>query len=103
MKLIPVLALLLAAGNTATADNAIDLDCDALAARLVAQLHSDGLLREGADSQARAASIGRQLCQGAEQTARSQHAVESENTIRNWLLEDSSRKAGNKRLRNFKR
>lgn len=82
---------------------AIDLQCEALAEKMVNRLVEEGLLVQATDKRERALAISLESCAGAQQVAQQQQAVERQFFIKNWLFEKTGGKPGNKRLKNFKR
>ena len=86
-----------------TPAQAIDLDCETLATKMVERLSSEGLLVTGEGGQQRARSIAMSSCATAENSAQLQLEESRKSWVKNWLLEDTGGKPGNKRLKNLKR
>ena len=83
---------------------AIDLQCEELAKRMIERFTAEGLLASSTgDAQPRARAIGLELCTGAQATAEQQHAQDKQEALDNWFLEATGDKPGNKRLKNLKR
>jgi hypothetical protein len=84
--------------------DAIDLQCEELAKRMIERLTAEGLLVSTAeDAQQRARAIGLELCTGAQATAEQQHEQDKQQALDNWFLEATGGKPGNKRLKDLKR
>jgi hypothetical protein len=100
-----LLALLLFLGTGLTAHAGdIDLQCEALAGKLIGRLADEGLLAStGKDAQQRARAIGMELCTGAQATAEQQHEAVEKQRQDNWFFDAKGDKPGNKRLKNLKR
>jgi len=100
-----LLALLLFLGPALTAHAGdIDLQCEALAGKLIGRLADEGLLAStGKDAQQRARAIGMELCTGAQATAEQQHEAVEKQRQDNWFFDAKGDKPGNKRLKNLKR
>ena len=100
---IPGCLLLLTAGAPVHAD-AIDLQCEELAKRMIERLTAEGLLASSDEAaQQRARAIGLELCTGAQATAEQQHEKDKQQALDNWFLEATGGKPGNKRLKDLKR
>lgn len=82
---------------------AIDLDCEALAAKMVERLASEGLIIKEQGGKQRARGIAMSSCMTAENSAQLQLEETRKSWVKNWLLEDTGGKPGNKRLKNLKR
>lgn len=81
---------------------AINLECNELANKMVAQLLAEGLLNSPQQSQERAREISTELCQGVQQSAESQHQKAQTSALQNWIFENRPDKPGNKRLKRLK-
>ena len=103
MKRLFLLACLFSVSISATAAEGIELDCDRLANDLIWQLGKEGLLQDKEDAGPRARKIVMTSCMTAEVSAQQQLKENKESWLKNWLLEDTGGKPGNKRLRNLKK
>jgi hypothetical protein len=100
---LPVCLLLLAVCPPLQAE-AIDLQCEELAKRMIERLTAEGLLASSSEeAQQRARAIGLELCTGAQATAEEQHEQDKQKALDNWFLEATGDKPGNKRLKDLKR
>ena len=81
----------------------IDLECEALAEKMIERLSAEGLLTQEAGDGQRARQIGMELCSGAEASAQEQHEVGKQEALEHWFWQDKPDKPGNKRLKNLKR
>jgi hypothetical protein len=98
-----IFLLLLGAALAAHAGD-IDLQCEALAVKLIGRLTDEGLLTTtGKDAQPRARAIVVELCTGTQATAEQQHEAAEKQSLDNWFFKNSSDKPGNIRLKNLKR
>jgi len=80
----------------------INLECDALANKMVTRLVEEGLLLSAEKNQLRARAISAELCQGVQKTAESQHKEAQTSALQNWIFENRPDKPGNKRLKRLK-
>lgn len=100
---LPGCLLLLAVATPVHAE-AINLQCEELANRMIERLTAAGLLASSVeDAQQRARAIGLELCTGAQATAEQQHEQDKQKALDNWFLEAPGDKPGNKRLKDLKR
>jgi len=98
-----VIASILLLSSVSVVAEPIDLQCEALAVKMVKRLAADGLLNNAENVQQRATDISIELCTGVEKTAQIQAEADKENALKNWLLNNTGGKPGNKRLKNLKR
>lgn len=103
MKYSSVMICVLALNSVSVAAETIDLQCEALAVKMVERLAADGLLTGADNARQRATDISLELCAGVEQTAQIQHEEDKQNALKNWLFNNTGGKPGNKRLKNLKR
>ena len=82
--------------------SAIDLQCEALAEKMVNRLVEEGLLVQAANKRERALAISLESCDGAQKVAQQQQEVEKQFFIKNWLFENTGGKPGNQRLKKLK-
>jgi hypothetical protein len=99
---LPGCLLLLAVATPVHAE-AIDLQCEELANRMIERLTAAGLGLICRGRAARARAIGLELCTGAQATAEQQHEQDKQKALDNWFLEAPGDKPGNKRLKDLKR
>jgi len=102
IKRIVVLLLMVGFIPSAHAGD-INLGCENLARTMVKRLASEGLLLEEKNSEQRAVDIALSSCMTAESSAQHQLKESKKSWLKNWLLEDTGGKPGNKRLKNLKR
>jgi len=102
MKVVCLSAVLLLCPMALNAQ-VIDLECDALAKRMVSRFAAEGVLNPGKQSQQRAQAIGVELCSEVQESAQVQHKAAKESALQNWIFENRPEKPGNKRLKNLKR
>ena len=81
---------------------AIDLNCDVLTTTMIKRLNDEGLLINNSDGQQQAKQIVLSSCMTAENSAQVQLEATKKSWVKNWLLEDTGGKPGNKRLKNLK-
>ena len=81
----------------------INLQCDDLAYGLARQLSNEGLIGHDADTFEKTKQIAIAQCLKAQSSAQVQLKANKEDWLKNWLLEDTGGKPGNKRLKNLKR
>lgn len=81
----------------------IDLSCPELAKQMIERLSAEELMVPGGQVRERAQAISHELCSGAQATAQEQFEQGKREALDNWFMESSGGKAGNKRLKNFKR
>jgi len=80
----------------------INLECNALANKMVTKLVEQGLLLSAEQHQIRAREISVELCRGAQKSAESQHQEAQTSALQNWIFENRPDKPGNKRLKRLK-
>ena len=101
MKKLLTTLLLLSSASIAQAET-INLECHALANKMVTKLVEQGLLLSAEQHQIRAREIGVELCRGAQKSAESQHQKAQTSALQNWIFENRPDKPGNKRLKRLK-
>jgi len=80
----------------------INLECKALADKMVTQLVDEGLLLPAEQYQIRARAISSALCGEVQVTAEAQHQKAKTTALQNWVFENHPDKPGNKRLKRLK-
>lgn len=80
----------------------INLECNALAKKMVDRLVDDGLLLSAEQHQVRARAISAGLCQEVQKTAENQHQKAKTTALQNWIFENRPDKPGNRRLKRLK-
>jgi len=81
----------------------INLECEALAKKMVSRFAEQGLLNTDTHAQQRANAISLELCNEIEKSAEVQHKAAKESALQNWIFENRPEKPGNRRLKNLKR
>ena len=103
MKYRNVIACIVIFASSPLMAEGIDLQCEVLAVKMVKRLADDGLLSSTENVQQRATDISLELCSGVEKTAQVQADADKKNALKDWLINSTGGKPGNKRLKNLKR
>lgn len=93
---------LLSLSTTLLQAETINLECDALANKMITKLVEEGLLSSTEKAQIRVRAISVELCQGVQKSAEIQHKEAQTSALQNWIFENRPDKPGNKRLKRLK-
>ncbi len=97
-----LITILLSLSVTTLQAETINLECDALAHKMVTRFVEEGLLLKSDKNQGRARAISAELCQSVQKSAETQHKKAQTSALQNWIFENRPDKPGNKRLKRLK-